>query len=325
MTVFQQSKFALRSLFPIDAAILSAMALLASATTASAHVTLEKTVAVAGAGYKAVFRVGHGCEGSPTVTLRVKVPDGVINAKPMPKAGWTVSTVRGPYDKPYDYYGRQQIEGAREFVWTGRLPDDQYDEFVVNAYVTKAATVGTALYFPVVQQCETGSHDWVEIPAAGQDSHALKGPAPFIRIMAPEGQAAAAPLKVGALAIAHLWMREPPGAATAAGGYMTITNEGRTADRLLAVEGDAAARIEVHEMSNADGVMRMRQLDRGLALEPGQTIELKPGGYHVMFMGLKQPASAGQSIPATLVFEQAGRVPVSFGVEAVAGTQEHKH
>lgn len=301
--------------------------LLASGTfPAFAHVTLEKTSSAAGSGYKAIFRVGHGCDGSPTVTLKVRIPEGVIAAKPMPKAGWTLAAVKGAYEKPYNYYGRQMGEGAREITWTGNLPDDQYDEFVINAYVPKETAPGTAFYFPVEQICEKGAHNWIGIPAAGQDSHALKEPAPFIRIAAPEGQQTAAPLKAGTLAISHVWLREPPPAARAAGGYLTIANQGQTTDRLLAVEGDVASTIEVHEMSNVDGVMRMQALPKGLAIEPGQTVELKPGGFHVMFTGLKAPLKVGDAVNATLVFEKAGRVPVTFGVEpARAAAEEHKH
>ena len=309
-------------------AALSAIILAFTALPAFAHVTLETKSSASGSGYKAIFRVGHGCEGSPTVTLKVRIPEGVIVAKPMPKAGWTVAITKAAYEKPYDYYGKSMSEGAREIVWTGTLPDDQYDEFVVNAYVPKEIPAGATLYFPVVQTCEKGAHDWVAIPAAGQESHSLKEPAPFIRIAAPEGQRAAAPQKAGTLSIAHVWLREPPPAAKAAGGYLTITNEGKVADRLLAVEGDAASTIEVHEMSNVDGVMRMQALDKGLAIEPGQTVELKPGGFHIMFTGLKRALKAGDAVPATLVFEKAGRVAASFNVEsgrAAAATEEHKH
>lgn len=291
-----------------------------------AHVTLEKTTATAGSGYKAIFRVGHGCENSPTVTLKVRIPEGMIAAKPMPKPGWTLTVTKSAYSKTYDYYGKPMSEGAREISWSGSLPDDHYDEFVINAYVPKETLAGAALYFPVEQICEKGAHNWVEIPVAGQDSHALKDPAPFIRIAAPEGQKTPSPLKAGALSISHVWLREPPPAAKVAGGYLTVTNEGSTADRLLAVEGDAAATVEVHEMSNVDGVMRMQAISNGLPIEPGQTIELKPGGYHVMFMGLKRPLKSGETVPATLVFEKAGRVAVTFGVESARpGAEEHKH
>lgn len=308
----------------------AALGLLASAP-AFAHVTLEKTVSAPGAGYKAIFRVGHGCEGSPTVSLKIEIPEGVIAAKPMPKAGWTLEIAKAAYEKSHDYYGKPMSEGARAITFTGRLADDQYDEFVISSYVAKDVAAGTPLYFPVTQICEVGAHRWTEIPAAGQDSHALKEPAPFIRVVASEQQAAAAPLKAGSLSLAHLWLREPPPAVKSAGGYLTISNGGQTADRLLAVESGIAGKIEVHEMSNVDGVMHMQALPSGLEIAPGATIELKPGGYHVMFTGLKEPLKAGASIPATLVFEKAGRVAVTFPVEKAqspggsASQEEHHH
>ena len=303
-----------------------------------AHVTLEKTVSPPGAGYKAIFRVGHGCEGSPTVSLKIQIPEGVIAAKPMPKAGWTLEIAKGPYQQSHDYYGKSLAEGPREITWTGKLSDDNYDEFVVNGYVAKDVPAGANLYFPVIQACEVGAHRWTEIPAAGQDSHSLKGPAPFIRIAAPDQQAnlqqtSAPPLKVGALSLSHIWLREPPPAAKTAGGYLTIANASSAADRLIAVESGIAGAIEVHEMSNVEGVMRMQALPKGLDLPAGQTVELKPGGYHIMFMGLKEPLKAGATVPATLVFEKAGKVPVTFAVENAAaqagehqhGGEEHKH
>ena len=298
-----------------------------------AHVTLEKTSSLPGAGYKAIFRVGHGCEGSPTVSLKVQIPEGILAAKPMPKAGWTVEIVKGAYQKSYDYYGKPVAEGVREITFTGKLLDENYDEFVVNGYVAKETPAGAALYFPVTQSCETGAHRWTEIPAAGQESHALKEPAPFIRIAGPDQKAAAPALRAGALTLTHLWLREPPPAAKTAGGYLTIANTGSAPDRLMTVEASLAGSIEVHEMSNADGVMRMKALPDGLDLPAGQTVELKPGGYHVMFTGLKEPLKAGVSIPATLVFEKAGRVAVTFTVEGAAaqagghqhGEEEHKH
>ena len=84
---------------------LTAAALLALAAPAYAHVTLETSEAVPGATYKAVLRVPHGCAGEATQKVRVKIPEGMFNAKPMPKAGWTLETVTGPYDRSYDSYG----------------------------------------------------------------------------------------------------------------------------------------------------------------------------------------------------------------------------
>jgi hypothetical protein len=122
---------------------------------------------------------------------------------------------------------------------------------------------------------------------------------------------------LGSIEIHEPWSRATPPTAPTAGGYMTITNKGTAPDRLIAVESPAAATAEVHEMKMEGSVMRMRAIDGGLALPPGQTVELKPGGYHVMFTGLKAPFVKGSVVKATLVFEKAGRIDVEFAVAAM--------
>src|SRR5256714_12819342 len=89
-------------------------------------------------------------------------------------------------------------------------------------------------------------------------------------------------VKAGDLVITQAWSRATPGGAKIAGGYLTIENKGAAPDRLMGGAGDVAAKIEVHEMATKDGVMTMRPLDKGLAIEPGKTVKLAPGGYHLM-------------------------------------------
>ena len=97
----------------------------------SAHVTLERQEAPVGASYKAVLRVPHGCGGSPTTAIRVRLPAGIIGVKPMPKPGWQLNAVTGKYPKPYTLRGAQVTEGVTEIAWSGgKLPDAHYDEFV---------------------------------------------------------------------------------------------------------------------------------------------------------------------------------------------------
>lgn len=152
-------------------------------TTALAHITLEVEQASVPSTYKAVFRVPHGCAGSPTVKLRVRIPDGMIAVKPMPKAGWTLETVKGKYAKPYDYYGTPTTEGVKEVVWSGgRLPDDFYDEFVLRGYLTGDLEASKMLYFPVVQECEQGVDRWIEIPAPGKSADDYETPAPGVML-----------------------------------------------------------------------------------------------------------------------------------------------
>lgn len=132
--------------------------------------------------------------------------------------------------------------------------------------------------------------------------------------------------KIGSLAIDHPWTRATPGGAKVGGGYMTITNMGGETDRLVAGTADFAGMIEIHEMAMKDGVMRMRRLPAGLEIPPGETVELKPGGYHVMFMQLKAPLVEGDPVTATLTFEKAGSIDLEFAVEPVGarGSDAHK-
>ncbi len=136
---------------------------------------------------------------------------------------------------------------------------------------------------------------------------------------------------VGSLKIGHPWSRETPPGAKVGGGYLSIENTGDAPDTLVAVESDAAAPVQIHEMAMDNGVMKMRPLAAGIEIKPGSTVTLAPCGYHVMFMNLKEPFTAGAMVKAVLVFEKAGRVPVEFKVEKQGfnpaehmGHMEHK-
>ena len=147
--------------------------------------------------------------------------------------------------------------------------------------------------------------------------------------VAVAGPAAAQSYKAGSLVIEAPWSRATPGGAQVAGGYLTVTNTGSAPDRLVGASLSIASRGEVHEMSRDGAVMRMRPVEGGLEIKPGTKIELKPGGYHVMFMDLKQPLKQGDRISGTLQFEKAGAVPVEFAVRAIgaqsAATPAHQH
>ncbi|HZH10830.1 MAG TPA: DUF1775 domain-containing protein [Microvirga sp.] len=161
-----------------------AAALFILAGPALAHTTLETQQAAVASTYKAILRVGHGCDGAPTLKLRVRIPEGVINIKPMPKPGWEMETVKAAYGKTYDYYGTQMSEGVREIVWTGKLLDEHYDEFVFRAYLTDSLKPDAMLYFPVVQECSDGKADrWIEIPAEGKSADDYKYPAPGLKLL----------------------------------------------------------------------------------------------------------------------------------------------
>ncbi len=129
-----------------------------------------------------------------------------------------------------------------------------------------------------------------------------------------------ATFKLGNLTVTSPWTRATPRGAKIAGGYLKITNNGTSADRFVGAKSDAMDRVEIHEMSMSDGVMKMRPLPNGLEIKPGETVELKSGGYHLMFMDLKQTLKQGDSFKATLQFEKAGSLDVNFNVNALGAT-----
>ena len=136
-------------------------------------------------------------------------------------------------------------------------------------------------------------------------------------LLAAPWAAAAHEFKLGDLEIDHPWSRATPPGAKVAGGYFTVVNHGSTPDRLMSVTSDISAKAEVHEMAVKDGVMTMRPVEGGLEIPAGGKVELKPGGYHLMLMGLKRPAKEGESFAGTLTFEKAGSVTVEFQVEGM--------
>lgn len=304
------------------------LSLLFAGTLAFAHVTLDTREARAGAPYKAVLKVPHGCDGSATVKVRVQIPEGVIAVKPMVKPGWQIETIKGAYAKSYPYYHGQQLsEGVKEIVWSGgKLPDEHYDEFVFASFLAGDLKPGP-LHIPVTQGCEKGEASWTQIPAPGQDAHALKSPAPAVIILAQHaghgsghGSAPAANVfKAGSLTIEAPWARATPGGAQVAGAFMKIANNGTEPDRLIGGTVPFAGRFEVHEMAMDGGVMKMRELSKGLEIKPGETVELKPGGYHVMFMDLKSGLKEGETIKGTLIFDKAGKVDVEYKVGPIGG------
>jgi periplasmic copper chaperone A len=131
---------------------------------------------------------------------------------------------------------------------------------------------------------------------------------------------------LGPLVIEAPWIRATPAGAQVAGGYVKITNNGQTPDRLIGGSLPVAADVQVHEMSMNDGVMKMRMVKDGLEIAPGKTVELKPGGFHLMFTGLREPLVDKQTIKGTLRFEKAGVVEVEYHVAPIgAQSAEHVH
>jgi len=127
------------------------------------------------------------------------------------------------------------------------------------------------------------------------------------------------------IAVEQPWIRATPGGAKVAGGFMTITNTGTEADRLIGGTLPQAGRFEVHEMKMEGGVARMRPVTGGLEIKPGQKVELKPGGLHVMFTDLRQPLKQGEKIKGQLRFEKAGSIDIEYTVEGIGARAAPKH
>ena len=123
--------------------------------------------------------------------------------------------------------------------------------------------------------------------------------------------------QLGELDVSAPWSRAIPPAAPVAAGYLSIHNRGSHDDRLVEVRSTAAARVEIHELRHEDGMARMRQLPDGLPLPAGDTVELRPGGYHLMFITPGEGFVAGSQVDATLVFERAGELAVQFEVRPI--------
>ena len=144
-------------------------------------------------------------------------------------------------------------------------------------------------------------------------------------MVAAAAPAGAQETKAGDLVITQPWSRATPTGAKVAGGYLTIENKGSAPDRLVGGAGDVAGKLEIHEMAMNNGVMTMRPLDKGLTIEPGKTVKLAPGGYHLMLMDLKNPLKQGEKVPLTLEFEKAGKVTLSLDVQGVGAQAPMDH
>lgn len=152
------------------------------ATPAFAHISLAEKEAEAGSTFRAVLVVGHGCAGEATTAVRVQVPDGFYNVKPMPKPGWELETSIGPYDQPFENHGTQLTEGVKEVRWSGgNLPDDQFDEFTLRG--TFGGDVDGAVHFPVLQECGDTEDAWID--TSGE--HDAEFPAPAVNVVPASG------------------------------------------------------------------------------------------------------------------------------------------
>jgi copper(I)-binding protein len=131
------------------------------------------------------------------------------------------------------------------------------------------------------------------------------------------GPAGAAEYHVGSLQITQPWARATPKGADSGAAYMTVTNGGTRVERLSCVSSDASAKCQIHEMTMDNGVMKMRPVEGGLAIKPGETVTLKPGGFHMMLVNLKAPLQQGKTIEAMLKVDDGRTVEVEFPVAAI--------
>jgi len=319
------------------ASAISLAALCASAGLAQAHSSLDKREAGAGSFYKATFRVPHGCDGMATTEVKIELPEGFISAQPQVKPGWKIETVKGDYAQSYKVHGKDVTSGVKEVRFTdGSLPGDFYDEFTVVGQLAPFDK-DTTLSFPVTQLCgSAASVAWTEVPQDGQNPHDLEHPAPQLLVKAAgaggdHGQMnhgsmqAAAPTKLGDLEITGPSVRAMVPGAKVAGGFLTIANDGKEADKLVSAATEGVKRVEIHEMTMQNDVMKMRKLEGGLDIPSGEKVVLKSGGYHLMFIEPEKPYKEGETVPVTLEFEKAGKVTIDFPVTAQSGQKSAGH
>ncbi len=340
----------------------TAVATLASTTAVFAHATFANQPATVGSYVAATLQVPHGCDGKATNEVQIKLPEGFISAKPMPKAGWDIEIIEGDYQNSYDNHGKAVKSGPVEIRFkNGELPDNFYDTFTVYGKIA-AGDPAVGLAFPTVQLCGADAKvAWDQIAAPGQDPHDLDGPAPVLKLVAAEGgDAHGAHAGHGAPADQaaagghdahgahgdhaghgdHMAANNPGGFETVSageleltagftkamlpgqpvgGGFITITNKGGEDDKLVSATSDKAGDVQLHEMAMEGDVMKMRQLNDGIAIPAGETVELKPGGLHLMFFKVSEPFKEGETVNVTLTFEKAGAVDVALPVGPARG------
>ena len=148
------------------------MASVLLAAQAHAHVSLIAPEHVAqGQSFKAVVAIPHGCEGSATTLVTLHVPEGIVAVKPQPKAAWRISKTQQTYAQPYDYYGKKLSQGVTSVTWQGRLADDEYDEFVFQAYAAAIPAGVDKVFFKLEQQCENGKLMWTDVSGKKMTGH----------------------------------------------------------------------------------------------------------------------------------------------------------
>jgi len=167
--------------------LIFSLGMLTLSTTVSAHASLDQDTADADSSYQGAMMITHGCEGSPTISVSIRIPNEMKRVKPMAKAGWTVETTMETLAEPYEVHGSTITEEIREISWTGgSLSDDLYDAFMFRGTLPETEQEQT-LYFLTVQKCANGEfHRWIDVPEAGKSSEDLEKPAPTLKVMPAE-------------------------------------------------------------------------------------------------------------------------------------------
>ena len=253
-----------------------------AAPAALAHVGLPAGGAPAGSSYDATFTVGHACQGAQATTaLAVQLPAGFRITEALPRTGWTLTAPPA---------GSQ----GGEVRWTAASAASALRGHDKGAFTVRGVLPATpgVLYIPVHQVCDVGEVRWDQVPAAG-DTAKLAQPAARLEVLAAG---------TAAVDVKNPWVRATVAGQGGTGAFMTL--QAPAGARLVGVSTPVAGVAEVHEMKMDGGTMRMRPIG-ALDLPPGQSVQLAPGGYHVMLMDLKEPLAAGRSVPLTLRFEDA--------------------
>ncbi|EKS28131.1 copper chaperone PCu(A)C [Afipia felis] len=185
----------------------------------------------------------------------------------------------------------------------------------------RTSFAGAAMFGMLAAPSAVQAQDHSDHPAMTMSPSMTMKPA-----MAMKQASASGPqFKAGDLTVTAPWSRATPKGAKIGAGYLTIQNNGTAPDKLVGVESVVAGKTEIHEMSMTDGVMKMRPVTGGVTIEPGKSVVLGPSGYHLMLMDLKNPLEQGQSFDATLRFEKAGPLKVTFQVGGIGAGSAPKH
>lgn len=164
------------------ASLFLSLSLLAASTAVSSHAKLDQETSESGSSYRGAMLITHGCDGSPTVYVSIRIPKEVKRVKPMAKAGWQLKTIMEKLDEPYELHGSTITEEIREITWSGgTLQDEFFDEFVFRGTLPEQEQT---LYFLTVQQCENGEFQrWIDVPETGKSIDDYEKPAPLLKIM----------------------------------------------------------------------------------------------------------------------------------------------